>query len=72
MEKQDVTFVIPYSRYREFKRVNPGMRWGQEFYNFMHFEKITSSVNKAWCDRLYQADYSQAHAMVNSVLDFTQ
>lgn len=67
------SITIPRSRFNQF-RYDPacGLRWGQAFYAFMQFEKVTSNANKEWCDRLYAAKDNQAKNMVRKVIDDNQ
>lgn len=61
---------IPMSRYRYFTfDKNLGTRWGQQFYDYMKLEKITSPFDKVWCDSLYQKNASQGRQMVLAVID---
>lgn len=64
-----VTLSIPATRVEAFRKPLNAMRWGQAFYGYMDFHKVTHPANKAWCDRLYQADDATAKKMVESVTD---
>lgn len=49
------TIVFPGTKVRQFmaEKHHPALRRGQAFYNYMELHKITSPVNKLWCDRLH-------------------
>lgn len=70
-----VLISIPKTRYVEFASRNfdpkkDGRRWGQAFHQFMDLEKVTSTANKIWCDRLYnESDTQKAISMVLNQLD---
>lgn len=61
---------IPLSRYREFKYDrSKGTRWGQQFYEYMELQKITSHIAKVWCDKLYEQTSNTGRKMVLAVID---
>lgn len=61
---------IPKSRVDEFmKQSNQGQRLGQAFYQFMNAEKCTQ--DKAWWDRLYEANDVIAKTMIDTVTDWS-
>lgn len=67
---QEPTIVFPRSRVEQFYREHPNwhtvekLRFGQAFYNFMQLDKVTGEANKAFCDRLFNADSMAAQRMV--------
>lgn len=62
--------TVPMSRYKQFEHdPSLGKRWGQAFYDFMQFEKVTNPFDKAWCDQLYVARDVIARQMVLNVID---
>lgn len=64
------TLTIPLSRLEAFRRTHLGKRWGQEFYDYMQFHKVTNPENKAFVERLYQEPLEgRARAMVQERLD---
>ena len=71
--KEGVTIAIPKTRFDEFckqlKEPN-GQRHGQRFYDFMELHKVTSPVNRAWADRLYNAQDDTALFMIRCRLDY--
>lgn len=66
---EGVTLTIPETRLKAFINPQDGRRWGQAFYDYMQFEKITDPVNKAWCDKLYLAGVIDSRKMVHQILD---
>lgn len=67
------TLTFPQSQIKQFHQTNPHLRWGQAFHQHMQLEKITSGINKVWCDRLYyESDDEKAKAMVKQRTDFSQ
>lgn len=50
-----------------FVHQNKALRWGQAFHQHMKLERCTQ--DKAFCDKLYNADDQTAKAMVASRLD---
>ena len=64
------TIQFPRSRIVQFYKENPdwhtakGLRFGQAFYNFMQLEKVTNAADKAFCDKLFNADSLTAQRMV--------
>lgn len=66
---EGITLSVPLSRYKRFRKQNPYMRLGQEFYNFMDFHKVVSEPNKSFCDKLYIVDDAKATKMIESIVD---
>lgn len=51
------------SMVNSFRRSNPHLRWGQEFYDFMKLDK--TNTDREFCDKLYnEADDERAKNMV--------
>jgi hypothetical protein len=62
---------IPLTRYTQFmsqRHMQKGQRFGQAFFNFMDAHKC--SQDKAWWDRLYEANDMQARGMIHALLDW--
>lgn len=62
--------TIPLSTYKKFHRKNKALRWGQEFYIFMEFDKITNSEDKIFVDKLYIVKDETAMAMIKEKIDY--
>lgn len=66
----EVSLEIPAWRFKEFSKIrsehNDGRRWGQQFYDYMELDKITSPANLQWANRLYQTDGNEAREMVRA------
>ncbi len=60
---------IPKSKFDQFKHKNASKRWGQAFYDFMKFNKVTNPIDKPFLDKLYNATDDVAKAMVQSRID---
>lgn len=61
---------FPLTRYTAFrKQFNPdaGLRLGQAFHTYMQLDKCVQ--DKAFCDRLYNADETTARRMIESRLN---
>lgn len=56
------------SEIAKFKHLNKHKRYGQDFYDHFKLHKITGS-NKAFCDKLYNANDEIAKAMIASRTD---
>ena len=54
-----------------FQHIHKVLRWGQAFYNYFNLNKVQGE-DKAFCDKLYNADEVTAKAMVASRTDKTQ
>lgn len=67
---EGITLTVSLSQYKRFRKQNPYMRLGQEFYNFMNFHKIVAEPNKSFCDKLYVADDAKATKMIQSIIDY--
>lgn len=64
------SFTIPQSSVDIFARQHrsdSGLRVGQAFHQYFNLERMTQ--DRAFCDRLYQADGSKAWAMVREITD---
>ena len=62
--------TIPKTRFDQFRHHETGKRYGQAFYDFMQFEKITNEQDKAFVEKLYQEpDREVARSMIFSRLD---
>lgn len=63
---------IPKTRFDEFATQRhtqqARQRFGQAFFNYMGAHKCTQ--DKAWWDRLYQADDDEARSMIKAVIDW--
>lgn len=62
---------IPKTRYDQFKVEGgavKGQRLGQVFFDYMQADKCTQ--DKAWWDRLYQANDTLSLAMIKAVIDW--
>lgn len=46
-----------------------GTRYGQQFYDYMGFQKITNPFDKVWCDQLYNTSRHIARQMILNALD---
>lgn len=55
----------------KFRHQNKAKRWGQAFYDHFKLHKVQGS-DKAFCDKLYNADEATAKSMVASRTDKTQ
>jgi len=67
----NVSLVIPKSTFDQFRKSNPNLRWGQEFYTFMQLHKVKSE--RVFFDRLYNEQSDEvAKKMVLSIVDHTQ
>lgn len=69
------TFTVPLSRVTEFRKLHPHtsgqvLRYGQAFYNYMDFNKMTSAENRGFLDRLHAADGDKAVKMIESIIDY--
>jgi hypothetical protein len=53
----------------KFVHRNKVLRWGQAFHRQFKLDKVTNPQDKAFCDKLYNADESTAKAMIQSRLD---
>jgi hypothetical protein len=60
--------MFPKTRVDAFRHTNKALRYGQAFHQYMRLDKITG-LDKAFCDRLYQADGEKAKAMIASRTD---
>lgn len=69
------TLTVPLSRVNEFRKAHPHtsgqvLRYGQAFYNYMDFNKVTSAENRGFLDRLHAADGDKAVKMIESITDY--
>ncbi len=55
----------------QFKRMQPMLRYGQEFHQWARLDKIAGE-DKEWCDKLYQMDALEAVNAICSRTDYTQ
>ena len=70
-----VTLIFPRSAVLRFYKENPtwreqGLRLGQAFFNWMKLEQVKMPENKAFCDKLFNADSSRAAPMIISRTDW--
>jgi hypothetical protein len=63
----NIMVSIPLSRFIQFKKQHPELRFGQEFHQYMNFDKCIQ--DKDWLDKLYNAPDHIALSMIRSVLD---
>jgi len=66
--------MFPLSRYNDFcKKLKEGcyphLRVGQAFHNYMELGKITSSEERKFCDKLYEADNEKAVDLIAARID---
>lgn len=59
------------SEIAKFRHTNKAKRWGQAFYDHFKLHRVEGS-DKAFCEKLYNADEATAKAMVASRTDKTQ
>lgn len=65
------SFTIPYSRVQSFRlALDPRsqLRVGQAFHIFAELHKMQQ--DRAFCDRLWQADDETAWSMIESITDY--
>lgn len=67
---KEVTIKFPLSRVVAFKPADHKRRWGQQFYDYMELDKVTSSPNREYCDKIYNAPRDEAERMVENRIDF--
>lgn len=58
--------TFPKSLTDRFRHNNKALRYGQAFHRFMRLEKLKFPADKAFCDKLYNADDETAKAMIAS------
>lgn len=65
-----MALTIPASTYYRFQ-FDPelGTRYGQQFYDYMAFQKITNPFDRVWCDKIYNAPQHIVRQMILTVLD---
>jgi len=60
--------TIPLSRLAGFRH-NPTQRYGQAIYDHLQLNKVQNPDQKAWCDKLYNAENQTARRMVLEATD---
>lgn len=60
--------TFPKSAVERFRHRNLALRYGQAFHQHMKLEKVVGA-DKAFCDKLYNADEAIARAMIASRID---
>lgn len=62
---------IPASKFRKFIHFNKTKRWGQAFYDYLHFSELKEDWD--FLDALYhEPDEAKAKAMVRTRLDYNR
>lgn len=79
MTATKLPLTIPATRFNEFERLwkmkmfGEHLRWGQALFNYLDLHKMQrdyESDDKIALDRLYNADFKTAYAMVQEVIDW--
>ena len=79
MAAPKLPLTIPATRFNEFERLwkmkmfSEHLRWGQALFNYLDLHKMQrdyESDDKIALDRLYNADFKTAYAMVQEVIDW--
>lgn len=65
-----MALTIPASVFYRFNfDPDAGTRYGQQFYEYMKFDKIINAFDRVWCDKIYNSGHALCRQMILTVLD---